>query len=133
MQNQIIRDVMRYEHDVDMWEIESSADLLLINAYEALNSIRPTVPTTVYLGGMHQKTETQLPSSLEAFMKNAEKLVYVNVNAAINHYASRLEKLLLALEKSGVDVVWNLNDDYVNTSARIYQSFDMDQESILGE
>lgn len=118
----------------DMWEIESNADLLLINSYEILNNIRPSVPTTVYLGGIHQKLEkTQLPASLTQFLDDSERVVYVNLNTAIQQDPVRFEKLLKALEKSNVDIVWSLDDDYVNSSARIYQGFNIDQESLLGE
>lgn len=125
---------MEYEKEVDMWEIESNADLLLINSYEALNNIRPSVPTTVYLGGLHQKSKTELSPQLEEFLKDSKKsAVYVNLNNAIYHNPLRLEKILRALERADVDIIWNLNDDYINTTARIYQGFNLDQESILGE
>lgn len=125
---------MKYENEIDMWEIESNADLLLINAYEVLNNIRPSVPTTVYLGGLHQtNSKTELSKPLDEFMKKSERLVYVNLNGAINIYPSRMEKLLRALEKADVDIIWNLNDDFVNTTARIHQAFIVDQESVLGE
>lgn len=118
----------------DMWEIESNADLLLINSYEILNNIRPSVPTTVYLGGIHQKHEkSALSASLTQFLDDSERVVYVNLNTAIQQDPIRFEKLLKALEKSNVDIVWSLDDDYVNSSARIYQGFNIDQESLLGE
>lgn len=127
---------MKYENipPPDMWEIESNADLLLINAYEVLNNIRPSVPTTVYLGGLHEKLQkTELPSDLEQFLKKSEYAVYVNVNSAIQQNSGRFEKLLKALENAHVDIIWNLSDDYINTTSRIYQAFDLDQEAILGE
>lgn len=125
---------MKYEESPDMWEIESDADLLLINAYEVLNNIRASVPTTVYLGGLHEKLrKTEMPQDLEEFLKKSESAVFVNVNGAIHHNPARFEKLLRALENAHVDIIWNLSDDYINTTARIYQGFDLDQESILGE
>lgn len=125
---------MKYENTPDMWEIESAADLLLINAYEVLNNIRASVPTTVYLGGLHeQHHKTEMPQDLEEFLKKSESAVFVNVNGAIHQNPARFEKLLRALENAHVDIVWNLSDDYINTTARIYQGFDLDQESILGE
>lgn len=125
---------MKYENSPDMWEIESNADLVLINAYEVLNNIRPTVPTTVYLGGLHEKTQkTNLPEDLKEFLKKSERVVYVNLNGAIQHSQNRFEKLLRALEKANVDIIWNLNDGFFNTTARVYQGFDLDQESILGK
>lgn len=118
----------------DMWEIESNADLLLINSYEVLNNIRPTVPTTVYLGGIHQKTErSPLSPSIAQFMENSEKVVYVNLHTPLHHYPLRFQKLLTVLENANVDVIWNVHDEFINTSARIFQSTDQDQESILGE
>lgn len=117
-----------------MWEIESGADLLLINAYEVLNNIRPSVPTTVYLGGIHHKLEkAPLPQSLAQFLDDAENVVYVNLNNAIQQDAARYQKLLTALERADVDIVWNANEDYVNTTSRIYQGMNFDHESILGE
>lgn len=134
LQNEIIASVMKYENSPDMWEIENNADLLLINAYEMLNNIRPTVPTTVYLGGLHEKRQkTDLPQDLKEFLKKSEKVVYISLNSAIQQSQARFEKLLKALEKANVDIIWNLHDGYINTTSRIYQGFDLDQESILGE
>lgn len=134
LQNEIIKNVLNDENAPDMWDIESSADLLLINSYEILNNIRPSVPTTIYLGGIHQKVENSpLSSSLTQFLDDSERVVYVNLNSAIQQDPIRFEKLLSALEKSNVDIVWSLDDDYVNSTARLYQGFNIDQESILGE
>ena len=117
-----------------MWEIESNADLLLINSYEVLGNIRATAPTTVYLGGIHQKTKkVALSPSIMQYLDHSENVVYVNLNNAIHHYPRRIQKLLTALENANVDIIWNLQDDVVNTSARIYQSTDLDQEGILGK
>lgn len=134
LQNEIIKNVLNDENAPDMWAIESSADLLLINSYEVLNNIRPTVPTTVYLGGIHQKLETSpMSTSLAEFLEDSERVVYVNLNSAIQQDTIRFEKLLKTLEKFNVDIVWSLDGDYVNSSARLYQGFSIDQESILGE
>jgi cation transport regulator ChaB len=134
LQNEIIASVMKYEKTPDMWEIENNADLLLINSYEILNNIRPTVPSTVYLGGLHEKHQkTDLPEDLREFLKKSEKVVYVNLNSAIQQSQVRFEKLLKALEKTNVDIIWNSHDTFINTTSRVYQGFDLDQESILGE
>lgn len=133
LQNEIIRNALSDENAPDMWEIESNADLLLINSYEVLNNIRPSVPTTVYLGGIHRKAETSpLPPSLAQFLDESEQVVYVNLNSAIQH-PLRLRKLLTALEKSSLDVIWRSSEDYVNTSSRIFQGSNFEQESVLGE
>lgn len=125
---------MKYENPVDMWQLENNADLVLINAYEVLNNIRPTVPTTIYLGGLHEKqSKTELTEDLKEFLKKSERVVYVNLNGAIQQNQARFEKLLKALEKANVDIIWNSSGDYVNSTARIYHSSDLDQESILGE
>lgn len=117
-----------------MWEIESNADLLLINSYEVLNNIRPSVPTTVYLGGIHQKREkTELAPSLTQFMDDAESVVYVNLNSAIQQDSARYQKLMTALESANVDIIWNISDDYINSTARIYQGTNLDHDSILGK
>lgn len=125
---------MQYEKKIDMWEIEKNADLLLINSYEALQNIRPSVPTTVYLGGIHQKSKTALSPELEEFMKKSDKVIYINLSNALSYYPTRLQKLVKALENAKVNIIWSINDEYVNTTAtRIYQEFDLDQEAVLGE
>lgn len=117
----------------DMWEIETNADLLLINSYEILNNIRPTVPTTVYLGGIHQKLHrSPISSSLAQFLDESRSIVYVNLNNAIQE-PSRLQKLLSALENAQLDIVWNSRAADVNTTARIFHCSDVDQENVLGE
>ena len=117
-----------------MWEIESNADLLLINSYEVLNNIRPSVPTTVYLGGIHQQFEpAPLPSSLTRFMSESKRVIYVNLNNAIHQYPLGFKRLLTALENANVDIVFKTNEEIVNTTARIFQGVNFDQESVLGE
>lgn len=133
MQNEIIKNLLADNNAPDMWQIESNADLLLINSYEILNNIRPSVPTTVYLGGIHQKAElTQLPPSLLQFLDDSENVVYINLHSAIHQYALDFKKLLAALENVNVDIVLRTNE-FVNTSVRIYQGMTFDQESVLGE
>lgn len=135
LQNEIIKSVINENDNIspDMWTIESNADLLLINSYEALNNIRPSVPTTIYLGGIHQRMEkSSMTPSLAQFLDESEAVVYVNLNNAIQE-PSRLRKLLKAIEKMQVDIVWNSNYVDVNTTARIYQSSYSDQENILGK
>ena len=64
----------------DLWEIECNADLLLINSYEVLGNVRPSVPTTVYLGGIHQQTNDRTMSpSLKQFIDESENIIYVNI------------------------------------------------------
>lgn len=134
LQNEIIKNVLNGVDSPNMWDIESSADLLLINSYEILNNIRPSVPTTVYLGGIHQKLEkSSLSSSLSQFLDDSERVVYVNLNHAIQQDQIRFEKLLSALENSNVDIVWSLEGEYVNNTARIFQEFKIDQEALLGK
>lgn len=117
-----------------MWDIESGADLLLINSYEVLSNIRPTEPTTVYLGGIHQKTETApLANSLVRFLDESEHVIFVNLNSAIHQNSVRFQKLLESLENANVDVVWNVHEELINTSSRIYQGTNLDQESVLGK
>lgn len=119
----------------DLFEIERQADLLLINSYQALGNVRPVGPTTVYLGGIHRKPNVgdALPEDLQHFLEHSpEPIVYINLDldAVVDHY--RLEKIVRALESLGATIVWNWNQgQFVNTTTRIYQSYDLPQEEIL--
>lgn len=123
-----------------MFEIERQADLLLINAYQALGNVRPVGPTTLYLGGIHHKSAADLAAGglsedLQYFLEHSpEPIVYINLDldAVADHY--RLEKIVRALESLGATIVWNWNQgQFVNTTTRIYQSYDLPQEDILGK
>lgn len=117
-----------------MWDIESNADLLLINSYEILNNIRPSGPTTVYLGGIHQKSEAAaLPTKLSRFLNDSEKVVYINLHSAVHQNRLGFKKLLAALENFNFDVVLRSNEELVNSTTRIYQGTNFDQESVLGK
>lgn len=120
----------------NLLEIEQSADLLLINSYQALGNVRPVGPTTIYLGGIHRKlsvSDDGLREDLALFLDQSdEPIVYVNLdlNPVFDHY--RLEKIVKSLESLQATVVWNWNEgQFINTSTRIYQSFNLPQEEIL--
>jgi hypothetical protein len=120
----------------DLWDIESRADLLLINSYQALGNIRATVPSTVYLGGLHKTSPQPVPESLNRFLAQASRLVYVNVDANICLNSYRLTKLLSAIELLDADIVWKWNGggDVVNSSARIhYLTGDTSEIDVLGK
>jgi glucuronosyltransferase len=119
-----------------LWEIENKADLLLINSYQALGNVRATVPTTIYLGGIHQATPKSLPNNLQVFVaQSSNPLVYVNVDTSICINSYRLTKLLNAIEFLDIDVIWKWNGgNMVNSSARIYQlTDDVSEDDILGK
>ncbi|XP_058064587.1 UDP-glucosyltransferase 2-like, partial [Anopheles bellator] len=119
----------------DLWQIEQNADLLLINSYQLLGNVRPVGPSTIYLGGIHQRptgTGSGLPADLELFLAQCdEPVVYVNIAALSGRV--RIEKIVKTLEQLEVASVWSLNEasGVINTSARIYQSFSVPQEEVL--
>lgn len=119
----------------NLLEIEQSADLLLINLYQALGNVRPVGPTTIYLGGIHRKLSLgdEMREDLAQFLDQSEEpIVYVNLDLdpVVDHY--RLEKIINSLESVQATIVWNWNQgQFVNTSTRIYQSFSLPQEEIL--
>lgn len=119
----------------DLLEIEENADLLLINTYQALGNVRPVGPTTIYLGGIHRKQTLgdEMSEDLALFLQQAqEPIVYVNLDLDPVMDLHRLDKIIKALETVDATVVWNWNQgQLVNTSARIYQSYNLPQEEIL--
>lgn len=119
----------------NLLEIEQSADLLLINSYQALGNVRPVGPTTIYLGGIHRKTHLgdEMREDLALFLEHSdEPIVYVNLDLDPVTDYWRLDKIVKALESLQATIVWNWNQgQFVNTSTRIYQSFNLPQEEIL--
>lgn len=122
----------------DLWEIENNADLLLINSYQELVNIRPSVPTTIHLGGIHTNPQEILPTHLSDFIESSVNgVVFVNLGISNSQYCitqRRLETLLYAINKLKLDIVWNCDNDLmVNSTVKIYHAHDMYQEDILGE
>ncbi|XP_055635124.1 UDP-glucosyltransferase 2-like [Toxorhynchites rutilus septentrionalis] len=119
----------------DVFEIERKADLLLINSYQALGNVRPIGPTTIYLGGIHRKQTTgdEMSEDLALFLSQSEEpIVFVNLDLDPNTDYYRLEKIVKALEDLGATIIWNWNQgQFVNSSAKIYQSYNLPQEDIL--
>lgn len=138
-QNEIAKDY--FGRDVpDLWDIESNADLLLINTYEALGNSRPVGRTTIFLGGIHATSERKpLPQDLKHFMDESYSgIVYVNLDSATLKAfveTERLEKFVNILENLNLDIVWNLNElpFEVNMTRKLYQSAVIPQEDVLGE
>ncbi|XP_050082330.1 UDP-glucosyltransferase 2-like [Anopheles aquasalis] len=121
----------------DLRQIEQNADLLLINCHQVLGNVRPVGPTTVHLGGIHQRASVRpLPDELALFLEQSDApIAYVNLAAPSGGLAgrARIEKLVKTLEQLEVASVWSLNENSVpiNTSARIYQSYSVPQEDVL--
>lgn len=120
-----------------MWEIENNADLLLINSYQELGNVRPSVPTTIHLGGIHSHPQDSLPTHLAHFLESSVNgAVYINLGTIQSQCVSerRLETLLYAVNKLKLDIVWNCDVALeINSTVRIYHAPDIYQEDILGE
>uniref|UniRef100_A0A182QFK8 UDP-glycosyltransferases domain-containing protein n=1 Tax=Anopheles farauti TaxID=69004 RepID=A0A182QFK8_9DIPT len=122
----------------DLRQIEQNADLLLINAHQQLGNVRPVGPTTVYLGGIHQRGQKAvLPEDLSLFLTHSDApVVYVNLGATLGGAAgrARIDKIAKALEQLDLASVWVIERDMelVNSTGRIYQSHTVPQEAVLG-
>uniref|UniRef100_A0A182IL56 UDP-glycosyltransferases domain-containing protein n=1 Tax=Anopheles atroparvus TaxID=41427 RepID=A0A182IL56_ANOAO len=117
----------------DLRQIEQNADLLLINAFPLLGNVRPVGPTTVHLGGIHQRrTAEPLPEDLALFLAHSDVPV-VYVNLATMALGVRVEKIVRTLEQLDLASVWSLSEDseLINSTGRIYQSYTVPQEAVL--
>lgn len=134
LQNELSR---RYFGDEipDLWDIETNADLLLINSYQSLGNIRPHVPSTVYLGGIHASPLGKLPKDLSLFLDSSiTGAVYINVGTSQTECMSerRFDKILSTAEQLKLDIVWNCDiPKPVNSTIRVYYAPDKYQEDIL--
>ncbi|XP_053679208.1 UDP-glucosyltransferase 2-like [Anopheles nili] len=121
----------------DLRQIEQNADLLLINAFPQLGNVRPVGPTTIHLGGIHQRRSvTELPDDLSLFLAQSdEPVVYVNLGASPGGITERArrDKIVKALEQLDLASVWALEEDTepVNSTSRLYQSHAVPQDAVL--
>lgn len=110
----------------------------MINSYQALGNVRPIVPTTVHLGGIHARKTKELPEEISNFLNfSSNGVIYINFESSKSGCISsmRLQTILYAIEKLKMDIIWNCEEVpslIKNSSIKILNAPDSYQEDILG-
>lgn len=88
-------------------ELLDKVEFLMVNTHPALGFIRPLVPTTIQLGFIHIEKAKPLPGDLQRYLDGSKNgVIYLSLGSNVK--ASKL------------------NQKYINTFLRVFESLDMD-------
>ncbi|XP_075986239.1 UDP-glycosyltransferase UGT5-like [Anticarsia gemmatalis] len=96
-------------------ELNNNVHMLFLNINPIFEGIRPVPPTVVFMGGLHQKPEKDLPADLKSYLDSSKNgVIYVSFGTNVDptkFSPDRIEVLVKTLSKLPYDVLWKWNDD----------------------
>ncbi|CAH2230238.1 jg19992 [Pararge aegeria aegeria] len=96
-------------------ELKKNIHLVFLNIHRIWDSNRPVPPNVIYLGGLHEKPQQELPKELKSSLDSSDKgIIYVsfgtNINPAILS-PERLQTFIKVFSKLPYDIYWKWNDN----------------------
>nr|ANI21989.1 UDP-glycosyltransferase 33F5 [Spodoptera exigua] len=114
VENQILR--KHFGDDVPpVTELNNNVDMLFLNINPIFEGIRPVPPSVVYMGGLHQKPNKELPAELKSYLESSKNgVIYVSFGTNVDPTqfpADRIEVLVKTLSQLPYDILWKWNAD----------------------
>ncbi|CAH1641750.1 unnamed protein product [Spodoptera littoralis] len=95
-------------------ELKNNVDMLFININPIFEGIRPVPPSVIYMGGLHQKPNKDLPA-LQSYLDSSKTgVIYISFGSNVDPTllpADRIEVLVKTLSQMPHDVLWKWNGD----------------------
>nr|XP_049706113.1 UDP-glycosyltransferase UGT5 isoform X4 [Helicoverpa armigera] len=96
-------------------ELNNNVDMLFINIHPVFEGIRPVPPSVVYMGGLHQKPEKELPTDLKKYLDSSKNgVIYISFGTNVDPTvlpADRIEVLVKTVSQLPYDILWKWNND----------------------
>ncbi|XP_035455005.2 UDP-glycosyltransferase UGT5-like [Spodoptera frugiperda] len=96
-------------------ELNNNVDMLFLNINPIFEGIRPVPPSVVYMGGLHQKPNKELPKELKSYLDSSKNgVIYVSFGTNVDPTllpADRIEVLVKTLSQLPYDILWKWNGD----------------------
>ncbi|XP_026736027.1 UDP-glucuronosyltransferase 2B20-like [Trichoplusia ni] len=96
-------------------ELYNKVDLLFLNMYPVFEGIRPVPPNVIYMGGLHQNSEKELPQDLKSYLDSSQNgVIYMSFGTNVDPTmlpADRIQVLVEAFSQLPYDVLWKWNGD----------------------
>ncbi|XP_026735895.1 uncharacterized protein LOC113499579 [Trichoplusia ni] len=103
------------EDSPTMKELSNNVDMLFLNVFSIFYGIRPVPPNFVYIGGLHQNPDKELPAELKSYLDSSKKgVVYLSFGSSVDPTLlppERIQVLVKAASKLPYDVLWKWNGD----------------------
>ncbi|XP_026736011.1 UDP-glucuronosyltransferase 2B9-like isoform X2 [Trichoplusia ni] len=98
-----------------MKEFYDRVEMLFLNENPLFTGIRPVPPNVIYMGGIHQKPQKELPKDLKSYLDSSKNgVIYISFGTNVNPTllpADRIQVLVKAFSQLPYDVLWKWNGD----------------------
>ncbi|CAG9792442.1 unnamed protein product [Diatraea saccharalis] len=96
-------------------ELKKNVDLMFLNVYPFWEMNRPAPPNFIYLGGLHQKAERELPKDIKTYLDSSTHgVIYIsfgtNVDLALLP-PHKIQILTNVFSKLPYDILWKWNEN----------------------
>ncbi|XP_075985855.1 UDP-glycosyltransferase UGT5-like [Anticarsia gemmatalis] len=98
-----------------MEELIKNVHMLFLNVNPVFQGIRPVPPNVIYLGGLHQKPEKELPTDLKSYLDSSKNgVIYISFGTNVDPTIlppERIQILVNTVSKLPYNVLWKWNKD----------------------
>ncbi|XP_030036368.2 UDP-glucosyltransferase 2 isoform X7 [Manduca sexta] len=96
-------------------KLKKNMDMLFLNLHPAWDNNRPVPPNFVYMGGIHQQPEKQLPTELKTYLDSSKNgVIYISFGTNVMPSMlppERIQILVKVFSKLPYDVLWKYDKD----------------------
>ncbi|CAG9792434.1 unnamed protein product [Diatraea saccharalis] len=99
----------------DLNELKNNVDMLFLNVHPIWELNRPVPPNVIYMGGLHQNPEKELPKDLKEYLDSSKNgVIYISFGTNVNPSLlppNRIQTMVNVLAKLPYDILWKWNTD----------------------
>ncbi|XP_026736015.1 UDP-glucuronosyltransferase 2B31-like [Trichoplusia ni] len=96
-------------------ELYNHVEMLFLNENPVFVGSRPVPPTVVYMGGLHQNPQKELPKDLKSYLDSSKNgVIYISFGTNVDPTllpADRIQVLVKVFSQLPYDVLWKWNGD----------------------
>ncbi|XP_022837626.1 UDP-glucuronosyltransferase 2B19-like [Spodoptera litura] len=96
-------------------ELKNNVDLMLLNTYPLWDNNRPVPPSVVYMGGLHQNPQKELPKDLKEYLDSSKNgVVYISFGTNVQPSLlpqDRVQMMAKVFSQLPYDVLWKWDKD----------------------
>nr|QNS26322.1 UDP-glycosyltransferase UGT33AL1 [Ostrinia furnacalis] len=96
-------------------ELKNNVDMLFVNIHPIWENNRPVPPNVIYMGGLHQKPEKELPQDLKNYLDSSKNgVIYISFGTNVDPALlppEKIQTMINVLSKLPYDILWKWNQD----------------------
>lgn len=96
-------------------ELKKNVEMLFLNVHPLWEMNRPVPPNVIYMGGLHQKPEKDLPQDLKSYLDSSKNgVIYISFGTNVEPALlppERIQTIINVFSGLTFDVLWKWNKD----------------------